>query len=101
MLRPLLVGFVFVLAIFPGLGRMAQAQPYCAMYSAGPPTCGIATLEICQQSISGVGGYCAPDQRSRIPPNLVERRRAQRGLARPPGYPGDTMPPPPQESRRW
>jgi hypothetical protein len=100
MCRPLLVGFAFLLAAFAGSERIAQAQPYCAMYSAGPPTCGIATLEICQQSISGVGGYCAPDQRSRIPPNLIERRRAQRGLAPPPGYPGDTTPPP-QESRGW
>ena len=55
----------------------ANAQ-YCAHYSQGTRDCGIPTLQMCQQSVSGVGGYCGPDQTSQIPPNLIQRRMQQR-----------------------
>ena len=50
-----------------------SAQPYCAFYSDGTTACGIPTLQICDASISGVGGYCGPDQTSQIPPNFIQR----------------------------
>ena len=83
----------------------AHAQ-YCAHYSQGTSDCGIPTLQMCQQSVSGVGGYCVPDQSSQIPPNLIQRRRQQRGQSGQPylhpqqpreDMPGglNWMPPPP------
>jgi hypothetical protein len=43
-----------------GLGTAAQGQ-FCATYDddAAPEDCSFTTLEMCQESISGVGGYCA------------------------------------------
>jgi hypothetical protein len=102
----------FLLALVIGgalLSTPATAQ-YCANYSDGEKTCGIATLQMCEQSISGVGGYCGPDQSAQIPPNFMQRRRQQMDPNRPPFMgdrplapseqaPGglDWMPPPPSE----
>ena len=84
------------------------AQPYCAFYNDGTSSCGIPTLQSCDASISGVGGYCGPDQSAQLRPNLIERLE-QNNL--PPSQlqpntpqsqqPGglNWMPPPPQESR--
>jgi hypothetical protein len=85
-----------------------SAQPYCAFYNDGTSSCGIATLQSCDASISGVGGYCGPDQSAQMRPNLIERLE-QDNL--PPAQlqpnppqsqqPGglNWMPPPPQESQ--
>jgi hypothetical protein len=107
MVRPLLASFAVLFAVVPATERAAQAQPYCANYSSGPPSCGIPTLASCEQSISGVGGYCAPDQTSQLRPNLMDRWRSERagqdlpppGLG-PSGNSPDFMPPPPEESPR-
>lgn len=39
----------------------AQGQHYCAMYpgNVAPEDCSFMSLEMCQQSINGLGGYCA------------------------------------------
>jgi hypothetical protein len=83
----------------------AAAQPYCAYYNNGTQSCGIPTLESCDQSLSGVGGYCGPDQQAAIPDNLMQRWRANPDRPHlfapepPPGMPGgqEDLPPPPME----
>jgi len=64
---------VVVVALVAGLDaqRIAAAQPYCAVYSDGPPSCGIPTLQSCEQSILGVGGMCQPDRTGQLRPNLL------------------------------
>jgi hypothetical protein len=74
--------FTTICAILPvalavGMPLPAAAQ-YCANYTDGEKSCGIPTLESCQQSISGVGGYCGPDQSAQIPDNLMQRWRQER-----------------------
>ncbi len=56
----------------------ATAAPaaYCAMYYSGSRACGIPSLEMCRQSVSGVGGTCEQDFTDRIPPNFVQRLRS-------------------------
>ena len=74
-------------AIFAGLAFLAvapdaQAQsaydyPWCAIYSGrrGAQSCYYATYELCQATISGIGGYCIRSPYYRGTP-AVERRRA-------------------------
>jgi hypothetical protein len=89
----------------------AHAQPYCANFNNGERDCGIPTMEMCQQSISGIGGYCGPDQSGQIPPNFLQRRMQQNlDSGQPALHPPDPrqsqpgglnwMPPPPEESGR-
>jgi hypothetical protein len=42
----------------------AAADPYkwCANYRNGSSNCGFTTMEQCQASVSGVGGFCGPNQ---------------------------------------
>lgn len=88
----------------------SAAQPYCAYYENGTQACGIPTLQSCEQSLSGVGGYCGPDQQAAIPPNFLQREFEQSNEATQerlhPQTPGQDqpgglnwMPPPPQESK--
>lgn len=85
----------------------AAAQPYCAFYEDGSRACGIPTLQSCTQSVTGVGGYCGPDESQYIPPNLMQRWRDNPDRPRlfspdpGPGMPGgdNPLPPPPQESQ--
>ena len=96
---------VFALLVFP---HEAEAQAYCAHYNDGERTCAIPTLEMCQQSIRGIGGYCSPDQSAQIPPNFMQRRMQQmessgQPFLHPPdplqSQPGglNWMPPPPSQ----
>ena len=99
---------LFNLAFLSVLTTSAGAQPYCANFDNGMQTCGIPTLENCQESISGVGGYCAPDQPEQLPPNLIqrlERANPETPTSQPnvpttqSDQPGglDWMPPPPRQ----
>jgi hypothetical protein len=54
----------------------AASAAYCAMYSNGSRSCGIPTLQMCVQSVSGVGGTCEQDFTDRIPPNFAQRLRS-------------------------
>ena len=64
---------VVVVVLVGGLDaqHIVAAQPYCAVYSDGPPNCGIPTLQSCKQSILGVGGMCQPDRTAQLRPNLL------------------------------
>ena len=96
-----LICLVMFLVLAAEAHRSAQAQPYCAMYNDGSKGCGIPSLQSCEQSVSGVGGYCAPDTTSQMRPNLFGGLRP---LQSPQGFvPSDQnnpqdpnwMPPPP------
>ena len=63
---------LFVLAAATLASQVVQAAQWCAQYDNGTSDCGIPTLASCQQSVSGVGGVCVPDRRSRM------RNRASR-----------------------
>lgn len=47
----------------PGLsltpsGPVTPPQTYCAQFESGTQTCGIPSLRECEQTVSGVGGWC-------------------------------------------
>jgi hypothetical protein len=63
---------------------------YCAMYSNGTRACGIPTLQMCVQTVSGVGGTCQEDFTDLIPPNFAQRLRAPSPSSVPP--PSDFRP---------
>ena len=71
-MRMPLTGFTLIFAVALGPGPCAQAQPYCAMYSDGERNCGIPSWQSCQQSISGVGGFCTPDTTARQGPMPID-----------------------------
>lgn len=81
--------------------RGADAQPYCAMYYDDTRTCGIPTLQECEQSISGVGGNCMVDDTAGTPQGRtlqgpLQRLLEQRQLDNKPSSPElDDVPPPP------
>jgi hypothetical protein len=82
-----------------------RAQPYCAVYDNGSKSCGIQSLASCQQSVSGVGGICSPDETSQMRPDFFNPRRLFQPLqdgapADQGGMSGgnlDQVPPPPNE----
>ena len=102
-MRMPLTGFNLFFAVALCTGPCAQAQPYCAMYSDGERNCGIPTWQSCQQSVSGVGGFCAPDPTAEQEPIPLNRRLAQplvlESAGPGQGDPQDLnwMPPPPDE----
>jgi len=63
----LIVGSALVLM---GAGE-ARAGAWCAWYDPYTYNCGFNTFEQCQATISGAGGYCAPNANQ--PP--TQRRR--------------------------
>ena len=82
-----------------------RAQTYCAEYDDGNKSCGIPSLASCQQSVSGVGGICTPDETSQLRPDFFNRRRFFQPLqdgtipdqGGTPGGDLNQMPPPPDE----
>jgi len=75
----MLTGLLAFVAVLFALAIDAQhptrAQSYCAMYDDGSKSCGIPSLASCQQSVSGVGGNCMPDESSQLRPDFFNRRR--------------------------
>src|SRR5262245_855840 len=103
--RSLMTGAVLILASAPSTTRIASAQPYCAAYDNGSRSCGIPTLQSCQQSVDGVGGICQPDYTAQQRPDFFSGRRLRQAIEgdnpassenNPPGGP-DLMPPPPDQ----
>lgn len=83
-----------ILLLLPA-GAQAQ-QKYCAQYYDGTQSCGIATLQSCEQSVLGVGGTCQIDDSEEIPENLFQRwRGAQQADQRPSSPALDDVPAPP------
>jgi len=84
--RLIVIAVFVLLAIAGDASHVVQAQAYCAMYDDGTKNCGIPSLDSCRQSISGVGGFCTPDQTSQMRPDVFDGRRL---------FPGQQAPPPP------
>ena len=59
-LRIIMLGGVFMPSMLHAQGT-TQSQ-FCATYNddATPMNCSFTTIEMCEESVSGVGGYCAP-----------------------------------------
>jgi hypothetical protein len=60
----------------------AHADPYrwCAVYSGdagGASNCGFVTLEQCRATVSGIGGFCEPNQ-FYTGPEPTDRRAVKR-----------------------
>jgi hypothetical protein len=76
----------------------AQGQ-FCATYNdeASPEDCSFTSMEMCQQSISGIGGYCAPAGLAPAmpPPPLFRRDPFALSPAPPPAFAPAAVPPPP------
>lgn len=77
----------------------AQAPQYCAMFYDGGRSCGIPTLDQCQQTVRGVGGTCDIDTFSDLPKGLMQQlmeKRMQDLSNTPPAVRNlEAMPPPP------
>jgi hypothetical protein len=64
-----LLGFAIAAGLAASFAaRPAAAEPYkwCALYNSsrggGPSNCGFVTLEQCQATVSGIGGFCVVNQ---------------------------------------
>ena len=92
-MKAILLAFTILLLLPP----TAQAQQkYCAMYYDGTQSCGIPTLQSCEQSVLGVGGTCQIDDSEEIPENLFQRWRGAQQADQKPSSPAlDDVPPPP------
>jgi hypothetical protein len=87
-----MIRFALALAAWLATANAASAA-YCAMYTNGSRACGIPSLQMCQQTVTGVGGYCQEDFTDRIPPNLMQRLRSPPPPApRRAGAPGSSDP---------
>jgi hypothetical protein len=55
--------------------------PWCAVYSGdggGGTNCGFLTIEQCRATVSGIGGFCAPNQFYNPRPAARSQKRAPR-----------------------
>jgi Protein of unknown function (DUF3551) len=69
------VAFVMLLS---SVSSPATADPYpwCANYGTpGGTNCGFVTIEQCRATISGMGGWCEPNQFYTGPDNLATARK--------------------------
>jgi len=57
----------------------AQNYPWCAQYSGdvGGENCGFVTIQQCQATVSGIGGYCYQNPMFQAQANQVRRRYRQ------------------------
>lgn len=52
--------------------------PWCAVYSgdgSGGTNCGFLTIQQCRDTVSGIGGFCAPNQFYNPKPATRARKR--------------------------
>jgi hypothetical protein len=70
-----------VLVASTAIETSAQAQnyPWCAQYGSGfgASNCGFSTLQQCQADVSGIGGFCQPNNLYQPPPGPHRTRRVQ------------------------
>jgi Protein of unknown function (DUF3551) len=59
------------------LGSQAEAQnyPWCAYYSKGCTSCAFTTLQQCMADVSGIGGFCQPNNTYVPPPGTQSLRQ--------------------------
>ena len=60
-----LAGTIALIASTDPAGTTAFNYPWCANYNMqnGAKNCGFTTLEQCQATVSGIGGYCGRNPR--------------------------------------
>jgi hypothetical protein len=73
--------FVFsVIVVTAGLGSRAEAQnyPWCAVYDVGDNAynCGFVTRDQCMATVSGIGGFCQPNDQYQPPGGVSSRRKS-------------------------
>ena len=69
-MRLLRLGIMAVAVLAPSLSHAYEKPfdpyPWCAAYAGGggfsATNCGFLTLEQCRAAVSGVGGFCEPNQ---------------------------------------
>jgi hypothetical protein len=98
MIRPRTILFATCLASLLS-GAQATAQPYCMIDEDGQRSCGIPTLQSCEDSARGIGASCVVDDSAQLPPpvqgplqRMFERERDQANPNLP--YTDDVPPPP-------
>jgi hypothetical protein len=53
---------IFLAAVAIGTGAKAQNYPWCALYNEGGElNCGFSTVQQCMTDVSGIGGFCTPN----------------------------------------
>jgi hypothetical protein len=78
-----LATFLLMAALAPSAARAYEKPydpyPWCAEYwgdrGGGGTNCGFLTLEQCRAAVSGVGGYCEPNQFYNPHPSPSQRHR--------------------------
>ena len=65
-MRLLRLGIVAIAVLAPSFAysyeKPYDPNPWCAAYAFGATDCGFLTLEQCRAAVSGVGGFCEPNQ---------------------------------------
>ncbi|MGB2597763.1 MAG: DUF3551 domain-containing protein [Pseudolabrys sp.] len=82
-LATLLFAVLAVPILFAPSSALAYDMPYdpyrwCAVYSGdggGGTNCGFLTIQQCRDTVSGVGGFCAPNQFYNPKPAARARKR--------------------------
>jgi hypothetical protein len=67
------------LLVLAGTGRRAEAQdyPWCASYSKGCTSCSFVSSAQCMADVSGLGGFCQPNNASKPAGAAPLRHRLQ------------------------
>jgi hypothetical protein len=64
-----------------GVQRSAEAQnyPWCAQYGTGfeGMNCGFTTFQQCQDTVSGIGGFCQPNNTYQLSPGPRSSSRVE------------------------
>jgi hypothetical protein len=83
-MRILLIAAGILASAWMSTAARAQNYPWCAYLSTGDGTatnCGFITRQQCVDSVSGIGGYCTPNNQY-VPPPSSEPRAAGDGHSR-------------------
>ena len=67
---------ILLSAALPVPHAEAQSYPWCASYGGGmggSSNCGFTTLQQCQATISGMGGFCEPNTQYQPPAGPAPR----------------------------
>jgi Protein of unknown function (DUF3551) len=77
-----LTGFAILAVLAPSAAHAYEMPydpyPWCAVYSGdggGGTNCGFLTIEQCRATVSGIGGFCAPNQFYNPRPAARSRKR--------------------------
>lgn len=76
----ILAALVAFAVLTPTAGKADQYK-WCAVYGGemgGASNCGFVTIEQCQATVSGIGGFCEPNQFYTGPNERLARRARKR-----------------------